>query len=166
MQPLSDGEKDEDEEEEQPPQAPTYEPVTDVQVLLTRLEALLQKYNKKNRRQRMNLVFFEYAVEHVIRISRILCSPRGNAVLVGVGGSGKQSLARLAAFISHCQVFQPSLSKVKTVLSMLLGNEQSTESRSNCLLPLVPVLPNRCILLRNCWTTSRSSTALQRWNRL
>ena len=38
-------------------------------------------------------------------------SPRANLLLVGVGGSGKQSLSRLAAYISSMEVFQMTLRK-------------------------------------------------------
>ncbi|KAL7641741.1 UNVERIFIED_CONTAM: hypothetical protein RMT77_007615 [Armadillidium vulgare] len=88
---------------------PRYLPIkswTDINGVLT--EAL-NTYNELN--AAMNLVLFEAAMAHVCRINRILECPRGNALLVGVGGSGKQSLARLAAFISGLEVFQITLTR-------------------------------------------------------
>lgn len=86
-----------------------YLPVDNWATMTKLLEEALSQYNDLV--AAMNLVLFEDAMHHICRISRILEAPRGNALLVGVGGSGKQSLARLAAFISSLEVFQVQLKK-------------------------------------------------------
>ena len=73
------------------------------------LTEALENYNDFN--AVMNLVLFEDAMAHICRINRILEAPRGNALLIGVGGSGKQSLSRLAAYITGLDVFQIQLKK-------------------------------------------------------
>ena len=47
----------------------------------------------------MNLVLFQNAIEHIIRIIRIISNIFGHCLLVGIGGTGKKSLARLASYI-------------------------------------------------------------------
>ena len=64
----------------------------------------LSEYNDSN--ARMDLVLFENAMQHICRICRVVANPRGNALLVGVGGSGKQSLSRLSSFICNLDKFQ------------------------------------------------------------
>lgn len=54
----------------------------------------------------MDLVLFTVAMEHITRIARIIDQPCGSALLVGVGGSGKQSLSKLTAFILQQDVFR------------------------------------------------------------
>lgn len=88
---------------------PKYMPIPDWGVLSKLLQEAMVSYNDLI--AAMNLVLFEDAMMHVCRINRILESPRGSALLVGVGGSGKQSLSRLAAFISSLEVAQIQLKK-------------------------------------------------------
>jgi len=47
----------------------------------------------------------------VSRIVRVIRQPRGNMLLIGIGGSGRQSLTRLAAFICDFDTFQIEVSK-------------------------------------------------------
>ncbi|XP_049715502.1 dynein axonemal heavy chain 9 isoform X3 [Elephas maximus indicus] len=88
---------------------PKYMPVQSWELLTQTLVEALENHNEVN--TVMDLVLFEDAMRHICHINRILESPRGNALLVGVGGSGKQSLTRLAAFISSMDVFQITLRK-------------------------------------------------------
>ena len=87
-----------------------YEQVVDPTRLPKLLENYLEEYNLSTPKT-MNLVFFMDAVEHVSRLARILRSPRGNAMLVGLGGSGKQSLTRLAAFMVEYKCVSIELTK-------------------------------------------------------
>lgn len=47
----------------------------------------------------------------VTRAVRVISQPRGNMLLVGVGGSGRQSLSRLASYICEYQVFMIEVTK-------------------------------------------------------
>ena len=81
-----------------------YCPVASIEKLRGICDVKLAEYNESN--AMMDLVLFEQAAEHICRISRIIQNPGGNAMLIGVGGSGKQSLSRLAAFINQYEVRQ------------------------------------------------------------
>ena len=71
---------------------------------------ILDDFNE-NTHTKMNLVLFDDALEHLTRIHRVLRIDRGNSLLVGVNGSGKQSLCQLASYTAGCQVFQIMLSR-------------------------------------------------------
>lgn len=68
------------------------------------LEDKLAEFNEQV--SSMDLVLFTQAMQHITRIARIIDQPKGHALLVGVGGSGKQSLSQLSRFILSYDVFR------------------------------------------------------------
>jgi len=77
----------------------------------TKAYEYLQKFNETYPAKQMHLVLFEDAMAHLMKINRTIQQKRGSAMLVGVGGSGKQSLARLASFTSKHFTFQITITK-------------------------------------------------------
>ena len=87
-----------------------YQKIESPDILPKKFNDFLMLYNSNNTKT-MDLVFFKDAIEHLSRICRILRQPRGNALLIGVGGSGRQSLTRLAASIRNYQSFSIEITK-------------------------------------------------------
>ena len=87
-----------------------YEEIKTPEKLLKQLNNCLDEFNY-SASNKMHLVFFEDAVLHIIRILRALRQPRGNIMLIGVGGSGKQSLTKLSSYMYEMQFQQIEIVK-------------------------------------------------------
>ena len=77
--------------------------------LRLRTEGFLNKHNDQYPSKPLNIVLFDDALKHVLRIARCLGMNKGCILLVGIGGSGKQSLTRIATYCMSYSTFQVKL---------------------------------------------------------
>ncbi|KAK9451852.1 dynein heavy chain, N-terminal region 1-domain-containing protein [Limtongia smithiae] len=54
----------------------------------------------------ISLVFYDDALDHILRIDRVFRQPQGHMILIGLSGSGKTTLTRFVAWMNGLKVFQ------------------------------------------------------------
>ncbi|XP_055621192.1 dynein axonemal heavy chain 12 [Toxorhynchites rutilus septentrionalis] len=87
-----------------------YEETQHVEQLRDLANRDLAEYNSTHK-AKMDIVLFQYALQHLNKICRIMSMSGGSCMLVGMGGSGRQSLTKLAAQICGQSLFQPEITK-------------------------------------------------------
>jgi len=61
--------------------------------------------------EKMNLLLFDYMLSHLSRVARVINKPQGHGLLVGLGGNGRTSISRLAAYVNDCSTQKIELHK-------------------------------------------------------
>jgi len=87
-----------------------YDEAEDLEAFRTTAKEALDEYNQINKTP-MDLVVFTYVLQHLSKVCRVLKQDGGHAMLIGVGGSGRQSVTRLASQVMEYDIFQPEISK-------------------------------------------------------
>ncbi|KAG5670791.1 hypothetical protein PVAND_001030 [Polypedilum vanderplanki] len=87
----------------------TYEDLLDFTACMHLFKEIMDEYNDK--RGSMDLVLFDDCLDHLTRVHRVMRMHKGHLLLVGVGGSGKHSISRLAAFAAGCEMFEITITR-------------------------------------------------------
>ncbi|XP_068084555.1 dynein axonemal heavy chain 3 [Anabrus simplex] len=87
-----------------------YDEVKDLKLLTEKMIYYLGEYNLLSRTP-MPLVMFQFLIEHISRVNRVLLQDSGNLLLVGIGGSGRQSVSKLATSMLEYFMFQIEISR-------------------------------------------------------
>ena len=77
------------------------------------LAKFVENYNasKTSSSEKLNILLFDYFMQHLARVSRIIAKPFGNGLLIGLGGNGRKTIAKIATFINECQPYRITLHK-------------------------------------------------------
>merc|ERR1719506_302839 len=92
------------------PKTQCYQEVAQLDLLVQKVTECLDDFNTVSK-VRMDLVLFMTFIAHVCRVIRVLRLPLGNALLVGVGGSGRKSVTTLASSVAQYHLFQIEIAK-------------------------------------------------------
>merc|ERR1719316_1437516 len=92
------------------PKTTCYQEVAELDKLNTKMAECLDDFNQTSK-VKMDLVLFAAFISHICRVIRVLRLPLGNALLVGVGGSGRKSTTILATFVAEYVLFQIEVNK-------------------------------------------------------
>ncbi|XP_064087240.1 dynein axonemal heavy chain 3-like [Macrobrachium nipponense] len=120
------------------PKERRYEELNDAALVQQNINVFVQEYNGDNATP-LKLVTFRYVVEHVSRACRALCRKGGHLLLVGVGGSGRRSLTRLAAHICGHKLIYPEIDDTDGYTDLRLALKEAVitagvEERATVLL--------------------------------
>ena len=86
-----------------------YEEFPSLQILNKRVSEFVNDFSIRT--PGFEFIVFQDAIEHICKICRVLRMPKGHMMLIGVGGSGKQTLSKISAFICHKKLFTISTNK-------------------------------------------------------
>lgn len=85
----------------------SYSRITDIENFKENLNGYLRDYNQNKRaKEKMNLIFFDYSLKHFIKLDRLFNKQKENGLLIGLTGSGRESLTLLSSFIKKYKIYK------------------------------------------------------------
>jgi dynein heavy chain len=88
-----------------------YHQLSNWKQIVSALSEYQMRLNMSGGHATKQIVFFREAVEHICKACRILRQQGGHMLVIGIDGTGKNTIVELAAFISNCEMFKLNLKK-------------------------------------------------------
>ena len=85
----------------------SYQKVENIELLKEDIYKNIIDYNgTKKTKEKIDIILFDYSLRHLLRIDRILTRNAEHGVLIGLTGSGRQSLTNIAALIKKYKIYK------------------------------------------------------------